>query len=130
MARPSSKHPTQLELAILKILWEQGPLSVGPVRKALTPSRKLAYTSVITIMNIMVNKGYLTRRKDGARYVYRPRITEKATSRKMLRDLVDRVFDGSASAVMVNLLESTELDQAEIGRLQDLLDRKSPEVRQ
>ena len=127
MARPSSRHPTELELEILKILWQAGPLPVRRVRDALAPARDLAYTSVMTIMNIMVDKGYLARRKQGASYVYRARIREKATTGRMLRDLVTRVFDGSASAVMVNLLESADLDEAEVKRLRELLNRKSQE---
>ena len=81
----------------------------------------------MTVMNIMVNKGYLRRRKCGGSYAYQPRITEKATTKRMLRDMVDRVFEGSAAAVMVNLLESADLDQDEIEKLQKLLDRKTGE---
>lgn len=127
MARPSSKHPTELELEILKVLWQAGPVTVRQVREALAPVRRLAHTSVITVMNIMVDKGYLARRKRGPSYVYRPRVSQEATTGRMLRDLVDRVFDGSASAVMVNLLESGELNDAEIKRLRKLLNRKSVE---
>jgi len=125
MGRPSSKHPTELELEILKILWRGGPLPVREVRDALATVRKLAYTSVMTVMNIMVDKGYLSRKKEGASYVYRPRVTERGTARRMLSDLVDRVFDGSAAAVMVNLLESAELDETELRELRALLKRKS-----
>jgi len=127
MARPASKHPTELELQILKVLWQQGPLPVREVREGLAPARELAYTSVITIMNIMMDKGYLARRKVGPSYVYRPRVTEKATTRRMLKDLVNRAFNGSAAAVMVNLLESADLDRAEIDRIRELLDGKSGE---
>ena len=129
MARPASKHPTELELAMLKIIWTENPLSVRQVRDALAPTRKLAYTSVMTIMNIMVRKGYLKRKKKGAGYLYQPRITRKATTRRMLRDLVDRVFDGSAASVILNLLESAELDEAEIVKLRGLLKRRAREDR-
>lgn len=125
MAKRSSRRPTELELEILKILWQGGPLTVRKVRDALAPVRELAYTSVMTVMNIMVDKGYLARRKDSPRYVYRPRVSEKATTGRMLRDLVNRAFDGSASAVMVNLLRTADLDRAEIERLRELLDRKT-----
>jgi BlaI family penicillinase repressor len=125
MGRPASKHPTELELGILKILWRDGPLPVRGVRDALAPARELAYTSVMTVMNIMVEKGYLARRKDGPSYVYRPRVSEQATTRRMLRDLVDRAFDGSAAAVMVNLLETADLDEAELKELRALLNRKA-----
>ena len=127
MARPSSKHPTELELEILKIIWRDGPSSVKEVRHALVSFRRLATTSVMTIMNIMVDKGYLKRRKEGPAYVYHPRVSERATHRKMLKDLVKRVFDGSTSAAMVHLLESSDLNDSEIRTLRQLLKPKSRE---
>ena len=123
MARPASRYPTELELQILKIVWRLGPLPVRQVREALAPGRALAYTSVMTIMNIMVEKGYLSRRKEGPSFVYRPRVTEKGTSRRMLKDLVNRVFDGSAVAVVVNLLETTDVDEKVIKELRGILER-------
>ena len=125
MARPSSKHPTELELEILKIIWRSGPSSVKEVRGALAGFRRLATTSVMTIMNIMVDKGYLKRRKEGPAYVYHPRVSARATHRKMLKDLVKRVFDGSTSVAMVHLLESSDLNDSEIRTLRQLLKRKS-----
>lgn len=124
MARPTSKHPTELELEVLKILWRDGPASVRQVRDALAETRDLAYTSVMTVMNIMANKGYLKRRKDGPVYTYQPSVTEEQTVRDMLGDLVDRAFDGSASAVVLNLLERSDLDEGELKKLRVLINRK------
>ena len=128
MARPASKHPTELELAILKILWQGGPLPVRDVRDRL--ARKLAITSVTTIMNIMVEKGYLAKDKTGPSFVYEPTVTERSTTQRMLKDLVKRAFDGSAAVAMVNLLESSDLDLEEIKRLRQLLNAKRGEARQ
>ena len=127
MARPVSKHPTELELEILKILWRAGPANVRAVRDRLADQRELAYTSVMTIMNIMTRKGSLKRTKQGASYVYHPRVTEKTTTRKMLGDLIDRLFDGSASAAMVRLLETSDIDDDELKRLRALLSDKAKE---
>ena len=101
MARPTSKHPTELELEILKILWRDGPLPVRPVRDALVEFRDLAYTSVMTIMNIMTDKGYIRRAKKGSSYQYHAVKQRDRTAREMLGDVVDRVFEGSASAAVV-----------------------------
>ena len=128
MARRPSKHPTELELAILKVLWKQSPLSVREVREILRPTRKLAHTSVMTMLSIMVGKGYLRREKQGNSYVYEPTEPRKATRRKMLRDLVDRVFDGSAASVMTNLIETGELDEDEVRELRKLLKRIEKEA--
>ncbi len=127
MARPASKHPTQLELEILKILWRDGPANVRAVRDALAVSRDLAYTSVMTTMNIMTKKGFLRRSKDGPTWVYHPRITQKATSHRMLGDLVDRLFDGSTALAMTNLLETSDINRDELEELRAMLIKKAQE---
>ena len=124
MAGRAAKHPTELELEILKVLWNGGPMPVRRVRDGLAAFRPLAYTSVMTVMNIMVDKGYLARRKADGGFVYRARVRQGATVRRMLRDLVDRAFDGSPAAVMTNLIEADELDARQIRRLRSLIDRK------
>lgn len=124
MARPASRHPTDLELEILKVLWREGASPVRDVRDALAGFRDLAYTSVMTIMNIMTKKGYLKRRKQGGKYVYSPKVAERSVSRRMLRDLVNRVFDGSAAAAMLNLLETADVDEGELRQLREMIKRK------
>ncbi|MCA9444042.1 MAG: BlaI/MecI/CopY family transcriptional regulator, partial [Candidatus Omnitrophica bacterium] len=106
MPRPSSQHPTELELEILKILWRDGPSLAKHVCEEIQPFRKLAYTSVLTIMNIMAKKKYLKRTKEGKSFVYAPVIQEEETTQNMLSDLVNRAFGGSVATAMVNLLES------------------------
>ncbi len=127
MARPPSRYPTELELEILKVVWRQGPQSGREVRDTLAQRRELAYTSVMTVLNIMTKKKYLRRSKSGASFVYRAVVSEKAVSRGMLGDLVDRVFDGSSSAVLVNLMEDAELNPGELEKLRKLIDRKTKE---
>ncbi|HIJ66563.1 MAG TPA: BlaI/MecI/CopY family transcriptional regulator [Candidatus Hydrogenedentes bacterium] len=127
MGRPTSKHPTELELEILKILWRDGPGGVREVKDALEGFRKLALTSVTTIMNIMVDKKYLKRTKEDGRYVYRSRVSKASTLRRMLGDLVERAFEGSAAAAMVNLLETSDVDASELEELRRLIEQKSME---
>jgi len=127
MSRPISKHPTELELQILKILWDNGPASVRAVKEALAETRPLAYTSVMTVMNIMVRKGYLRRRKEGSSYIYYPRVTKRTTTRRMLQDLIDRAFDGAAVTAAMHLLETADINEAELKRLRELIDQKSKE---
>ena len=97
------------------------------IRDALAGFRELAYTSVMTVLNIMTRKGYLKRSRAEGGYVYRARISERSTSRRMLSDLVDRVFEGSAAAVMLNLLESGQIDRNELQQLRDLINKRSQE---
>ena len=130
MARRTSKYPTELELEILKILWRDGEATVRQVKKQLSNFRELAYTSVMTMMTIMTEKGYLKRSKKANCYIYKPQITEQETTRGMLGDVVDRLFDGSATAAMVNLLETGDIDKAELAQLRKLITRKGKEVQQ
>lgn len=127
MARPTSKHPTEVELQILKALWAAGALSGQGVRDALAPVRDVAYTSVMTTLGIMEEKGYVKRSKKDGRFQYAARVTEKATSRRMLRDMVDRVFDGSTVTAMMNLLEASDVDADEMSQLRELIQRRSKE---
>jgi predicted transcriptional regulator len=128
MARPQSKHPTELELEILKILWSESPLTGREVRDRLAArSRDVAYTSVMTIMGIMEEKGYVRRKKQAGSFVYSARVTEKTTTRRMLQDLVQRAYDGSVMAAMVNLLEAGDMGADELRQLRQLLNQKSEE---
>lgn len=124
MARPRSKQPTELELAILKILWREGPLPVRRVRECLgesAPPRELAHTTVVTTLNTMVSKKYLGRRAEGTAYVFRAAVKERDISGKILRDVLKRVFDGSSVALVNSLLETEEVSDEEHRALRQLL---------
>lgn len=127
MARPASKHPTELELEILKIIWRIGPATGRQVRDALEGFRDLALTSVLTILNVMTRKRYLKRSRGECGYVYSARVTEQSTVGRILADLVDRVFNGSTSALMLNLLKTKNIDPDELKYLRELIDRESRE---
>ena len=127
MARSVSKHPTELELEILKVVWQREPTTVREVRDALAEVRDLAYTTVMTVMSIMADKGYLKRKKDGRSYVYEAVYREQKASRNMLQDVIDRVFGGSATAVMQHLLETSDIDDDELKQIRSLINRKTRE---
>lgn len=127
MPRSMSKHPTELELEILKVLWRIGPATVRQVRDELAAVRDLAYTTVMTMMTIMDSKGYLKRNKDGRSFVYEATYHEQKASRNMLQDVVDRLFGGSTKAVLQHLLETSELDEDELKQIRSLINRKSRE---
>ena len=127
MARPTSEYPTELELQILKLLWEDSPQTVREVRDGLAQNgRDLAHTSVITSMGTMVEKGQLEKLPPavGKAFRFAPLLKQSVVSKGMLGDLVDRVFDGSAEAVMLSLFDGQDLDEAEIKRLRKLLNQK------
>ncbi len=126
MPRPTSPHPTPLELEILKILWRDGRSPVRHVRQSLANTgRDLAHTSVTTIMTIMTRKGYLRRVSQAGAHLYTPLLKQRSTLRRMLQDLVDRAFNGSASAVALHLLETSDLTRADLKDLRELVARKA-----
>ncbi|MDP7017341.1 MAG: BlaI/MecI/CopY family transcriptional regulator, partial [Pirellulaceae bacterium] len=85
----------------------------------------LAYTSVMTVMGIMEQKRYVKRKKSGKTFIYSPRITEAVTKKRMLKDVVDRVYEGSTMSVVVNLLESADIDPEELKQLRELIKQRS-----
>lgn len=129
MARPGSEHPTELELEILKILWEESPLPVREVRARLAERarRTLTHSSVITVLNIMVRKGYLARRKHGKALLFTPKVERARVTGGMMGDLLSRVFEGSPSAMVLNLIETADLDAEELAELRRLIGRKAKE---
>lgn len=124
MARPTSRHPTELELEILKILWRASPLNGRQVRDALAEFRDRAYTSVMTILGIMEDKGYVRRKKQGSSFVYSARIKQETTTRRMLIDLVERAYNGSVASAVVNLLETSDVQPEELKQLRELIRKK------
>jgi BlaI family penicillinase repressor len=125
MARPVSKHPTELELLILKILWRQSPLLARDVQQALADDgRELAKTTVITTLNTMVAKRYLSRKKRGNSFLFSPRVDAATVSERVLTDVVDRVFDGSTSAVLLKLFDVRSVASDDLKELRRIIDQK------
>ena len=124
MARRPSNYPTELELEIMKIVWRDQPCSVRHVRQQLAEFRDLAHNSVMTMMAIMKDKGYLKRRKQGRGYIYQPKVTQKEITRGMLGDLVDRAFHGSSMAAVIHLLETGDFDEKGLAELRNLIQQK------
>jgi predicted transcriptional regulator len=125
MVRPASKYPTELELQILKVLWQQSPLLARDVQALLaSEGRELAKTTIITTLNTMVAKKYLMRSKQGNMYLFTPKISESEVGDRVVSDVVDRVFDGSTSAVLLKLFDVKEINADELKELRKIIDRK------
>ena len=116
MARPKEEQPTAGELEILKVLWDRGPSTVRDVMQALHEERPRAYTSVMSLLNVMTDKGLVVREPEGRAFVYRPKAQRERTLRRMVGDLLGRAFEGSAHELVAHLLDqkkpsATELEE-------------------
>ncbi len=123
MRRRSARRLGELELQILNVLWERGPSAVRDVLEAL-PAPKPIYTTVLTMMRLMHEKGYLDRRERGRAHVYTVRLREQRVKRGLLRDLIQGAFRGSAEALLVRLLEDETLSPEELDRVKQLIAKK------
>jgi predicted transcriptional regulator len=119
----STPRPTKSELAILRILWERGPLSVRDVQSALSVSKPTGYTTALKLMQIMTEKG-LVERDDSVRpQIYRPRHKQAQTQKHLLRDFIDRAYGGSVKALVMHALSGKKPSQKDLRELEALLDR-------
>jgi len=122
MGRRTDRKLGALELRILNVLWESGPSTVRDVLEALQVKPRPAYTTVLTMMRLMHEKGYLTRKERGRAHVYQARLREQSVKRSILRDMRDSVFRGSAQALMVRLLEDEQLSAEDLARVKELIE--------
>lgn len=116
--RPRPDTPTDGELEILKVLWDRGPSTVREVLGELNKSRKRAYTSVMTMMNLMFEKGLLRRVQEGRAFVYRPAAEQRTTLSEIVENLVGKAFDGSPSSLVTALLDKSQISAEELSEIQ------------
>src|SRR3954466_10434379 len=105
---------TAQELEIMKIVWRSGATTVRDVYETLLEHRKIAYTTVMTMMNILEQKGYLKKQQQDRAYVYQPSQPQKQVIRSMVREFIDRVFNGSAEPLLVHLVEDQRLTENDL----------------
>jgi predicted transcriptional regulator len=120
MRRPSSTL-TGAELEIMHVVWSLGSATVRDVYEALRRHRKVAYTSVMTMMKILEQKGHLNKEQVERAYVYQPAKPRRQVLGIMVRDFVDRVFQGAAKPLLVHLVEEKRLSQKDLDEIQRLL---------
>lgn len=121
---PGAIRPTEAELAILDVLWTRGPSTVREVHEALgrRGGRAIGYTSVLKLMQIMADKGWATRDESARSHVYAPAVERSAVQGRLLGDLVERAFSGSAGALVVRALSETTPSAEEIAEIRAMLD--------
>jgi predicted transcriptional regulator len=121
--REKKKSPTEVELEILRDLWKAGPSTVRDVYLRLSEMRKIGYTSVLKMMQIMTEKSLLDRDATVRPQMFKPTKSRAQTQRHLLRDLVDRAFSGSAGSLALQALSTKKASAEERQQIRDLLDR-------
>lgn len=115
--------PTAGELEILRVLWDCGPRSVREIQRTLNEVKPTGYTTVLKLIQIMTDKGLVTRDEKQRPQIYRARYRREHTQRQLLRDLVQRAFGGSVKALVLQALSSRTASREEMEEIERLLDR-------
>ena len=122
MARRRQETPTEAELEILKVLWERGPSTGREVLDVLVARRKRAYTSVMSVLNIMANKGQVARKPRGRAFLYSARRPREKILGKMVGSLLGRAFEGSAASLVSQLLDQSRPTAEELDRIRRVIE--------
>lgn len=122
MTKEPLQKPTASELEILRVLWERGPSTVREVHESLREKKDLGYTTVLKLLQIMTIKGTVRRNEEQRAHVYEACQPATETKRQLVGDVLQRVFEGSASELMIHALEGRRTSKKELDELRRLLD--------
>jgi BlaI family penicillinase repressor len=123
MSRPKSSYPTPGELEVLRILWDRGPSTVRQVLEVVNRKRKRHYTSVMSLLNTMAEKGLVTSEAAGRAFVYRARVGREKTLGRLVKDLLGRAFEGSAGALVLQVLDQCSPSPEEMDQIAEAIER-------
>jgi BlaI family penicillinase repressor len=121
--RSTTPRPTDAELAILRVLWQHGPSTVREVCDQLNRIRPTGYTTALKLMQIMHEKGHVLRDERGQTHVYAARQSQSKTQKLLIRDLLDRAFDGSAHRLILGALSTKKVPPEELRQIRKILDK-------
>lgn len=122
MAVQDHPKPTSAELEILRVLWDRGPSTVREVHDVLAEAKQMGYTTVLKLLQIMTAKGLVTRNEQNRAHVYEARQPAEKTKRQLAGDLLQKVFGGSASQLMMHALSSKKASRADLNEIRRFLD--------
>jgi predicted transcriptional regulator len=122
MQRKSLTHLGETEMEVLHHVWDLGEATVADVRERILEDRDVAYTTVMTVLKKLAEKGYLTYHKEGRSYVYEPAQSPDAVQHSLLRRLMEKVFKGSPTALVQTLVQREDLTDAERRDIKDIID--------
>lgn len=117
MAAPKNPALSDAQLALMRVLWDEDEASVVAVQEALQPERPLAVTTVATMLSRLHRKGVVARRTEGRQFIYRAAVEEDDVRRSMVSELMERLFEGDANALVSHLVAEGEIDADELTRI-------------
>jgi len=123
MPRPPSSQLTEVELQILRILWEQGPSTARQIHNGLAKERDTNYSTTVKMLSVMLHKKLVQRDEAVRPQVYRPAATQRRTQQRMLKDLIQKAYDGSAGSLVLQALASQKASPQELVEIRQLLDQ-------
>jgi len=123
MAKPKIPQPTDRELAILRILWDEGPSTVRRVNEVMNKERATGYTTTLKLMQIMTEKGLLSRDKSQFKHIYEPAISEEKTQKQIIGSLLEKAFSGSAEKLVMRALSAKKISAAELAKIKRTLEK-------
>ena len=123
MKKSNLPKPTDAEVAILRVLWQRGPSTVRDVWEQLNPAQGTGYTTVLKLLQIMFEKGLVTRDEKARSHIYAARLSEEQTQQQVVGHILERVFAGSARKLVMQALAVTKATPAELSEIRKLLDQ-------
>jgi len=122
MSKTKSSKPSNMELQILSVLWEKGPLPVKEINAALPDKKERAYTTVLTLVQLMEKKGLVSRTRDGVRHIYKAKQSRDKILKPMMSNMVSNVFGGNPATAMQFLMDGQKVSSEEIEQMRQMLD--------
>ena len=120
--KPAAPKPTEKELAILRVLWDYGKCTVRQINEVINKKERTGYTTTLKLIQIMFEKGLVTRDEKEKTHIYEAKLGEERTQKQLLRDLADKAFSGSAEKLVMRALSAKKISPEEISRIRKLLD--------
>ena len=122
MPRCTSSQPTEVELQILRILWELGPSPVRTIHQRLEADKGTNYSTTVKMLAVMLQKGLVKRDENAQPHIYRAAVSREKTGKRMVRQLIDRVYEGSALSLVLQALSTSKASSADLAKVRKLLD--------
>lgn len=122
MSPPTSFQPTEVELQILRVLWSLGPSPVRAIHAQLNAEKGTNYSTTVKMLSVMLEKGLVKRDESASPHVYRAAVTRDSAGKRLMKDLVEKVYDGAAMSLVLHALKSAKATPGELGAVRRLLD--------